>query len=61
MITNKDSKQAAADWFSLAAGAPETRRLNLERLERELRALDDEQAPEAMRLIRHNRSELAEN
>lgn len=56
MIVGKDNKDAATAWLSLAAGAPEGRRLSAARLDRELQALDEEQAPEAMALLQRHRS-----
>lgn len=61
MIVGKDNKDAATAWMSLAAGAPEGRRLTVARLDRELRALDEEQAPIAMALLQRHRMGAAPN
>lgn len=52
MITAKENKDVAVAWLALAGGAYERRTLTLEHTGAELEALDQEQAPAALELLR---------
>lgn len=55
MITSAENKRAASEWLALAAGAPEGGSRTIARLSHEFRALDEDEATVAMRLLRRRR------